>query len=155
MSDTTYSGQYESFEKTVSSTIEIVSSSTIEVLKEGLSQLDLVTHSPYLQFLFHIKEYLRMSFRSIEFSEAPYIGKYMRISIDANVRDALNFWEELVDEVYPKVKMPIFVIWSGMLDLSPEELGQRVGKVLAKMDISPLTLIHSVNIVEELRKEWE
>jgi hypothetical protein len=34
------------------------------------------------------------------------------------------------------------------------ELGLRVGKLLAKMGISPITLKHSIDAVEELKREW-
>jgi hypothetical protein len=36
--------------------------------------------------------------------------------------EAIEFWERLVEEVYPKLKQPIFVYWSGELDVNPMEL---------------------------------
>lgn len=60
----------------------------------------------------------------------------------------------MIEEVYPNLKRPIFVYWSGELDVDPVELGSRVGKLLAKMGISPITLKHSIDAVEELKREW-
>ena len=79
--------------------------------------------------------------------------KYIEILIDADASKAVEIWEKIVDETYPKIKIPIFVIWNGKLDLKPEELGRRMGKILAKMNISLFTFKHPVNIVEELKVE--
>jgi hypothetical protein len=39
------------------------------------------------------------------------------------------------------------------LDLKPEDLGRKMGEILAKMNISIFTFKHPVNIVEELKEE--
>ncbi|MCS7369641.1 MAG: hypothetical protein NDF57_08010 [archaeon GBS-70-058] len=84
----------------------------------------------------------------------PLIHIYIELCVAGNASEALEFWERLVEEVYPYLKLPIFVSWSGEIDISPMELGLRVGRLLAKMNISPLTLKHPVNAVEELKREW-
>jgi len=91
--------------------------------------------------------------RNVRVLESPYIGRYLEVSVDCDVSKAVEVWGKIVDEVYPKIKIPIFVIWSGRLDLKPEDLGRKMGEILAKMNISIFTFKHPVNIVEELRAE--
>ena len=82
------------------------------------------------------------------------MGAYVQLRVTGSASEAIEFWERLVDEVYPRLRSPIFVSWSGEMDLDPAELGRRVGELLARMGVSPLTLRHPVNAVEELRREW-
>jgi hypothetical protein len=82
----------------------------------------------------------------------PNIGVYIELHVIGCASEALEFWE--IEEVYPKLKLPIFVYWSGEVDINPVELGLRVGRLLAKMGVSPLTLKHPIDAVEELRREW-
>jgi hypothetical protein len=84
----------------------------------------------------------------------PDIGVYVELHVMGRASEAIEFWERLIEEVYPRLKRPIFVHWSGELDVDPVELGLRVGKLLAKMGISPITLKHSIDAVEELKREW-
>jgi hypothetical protein len=92
--------------------------------------------------------------RSVTFSKDPYLGPYILVEAEMRASEALELWEKLVEEHYQQLKTPIFVVWSGGLDLSPAQLGHRLGKLLAKMHVSPLTLSHPVDAVEELKREW-
>jgi len=140
---------------------ELFISSTIEALRESLIGLDLAEH--IISFVLSsmlppIDRYLPTRFfgvgvKSVRVLKSPYIGRYIEVSVDDDVSKAVEIWEKIVDEVYPKIKIPIFVIWNGKLDLKPEELGRRMGKILAKMNISIFTFKHPVNIVEELKEE--
>jgi len=92
--------------------------------------------------------------RSVTFSKDPYLGPYILVEAEMSASEALELWEKLVEEHYQQLKTPIFVAWSGGLDISPAELGRRLGRLLAKMRVSPLTLSHPVDAVEELKREW-
>jgi hypothetical protein len=89
-----------------------------------------------------------------EIKETKELGSYVEINVEAKASEALKIWEQMVEEEYGKVKMPIFVFWSGETDVEPKELGRRIGRLLAKMNVSPLTLKHEVNIEEEEEEEW-
>ena len=91
---------------------------------------------------------------SATFSKDPHLGPYILVEVAMGASEALELWEELVEELHPRLKTPIFVAWSGGVDVSPAELGRRLGKLLAKMRVSPLTLSHPVDVVEELEREW-
>ena len=82
------------------------------------------------------------------------LGSYIEIHVEAKASEALKIWEQTVEEEYGKVKKPIFVFWSGETDVEPKELGYRIGRLLAKMNVPPITLKHKVNIEEEEEEEW-
>jgi hypothetical protein len=92
--------------------------------------------------------------RSVTFSKDPHLGPYLSVEVAASASEALELWERLIEELYPLLRMPLFVVWSGGVDLSPAELGSRLGRLLARMRVSPLTLSHPVDAVEELEREW-
>ncbi len=92
--------------------------------------------------------------RSVTFSKDPHLGPYILVEVAASASEALELWERLVEELHPRLRMPLFVVWSGGVDLSPAELGSRLGRLLARMRVSPLTLSHPVDAVEELEREW-
>jgi len=92
--------------------------------------------------------------RSVTFSEDPHLGPYLSVEVYASASEALELWERLVEELYPRLRTPVFVAWTGELDVSPAELGSRLGRLLARMRASPLTLSHPVDAVEELEREW-
>jgi hypothetical protein len=91
---------------------------------------------------------------SATFSRDPHLAPYILVEVAMSASEALELWEKLVEELHPQLKTPIFVVWSGGVDVSPAELGRRLGKLLAKMRVSPLTLSHPVDAVEELKREW-
>jgi hypothetical protein len=92
--------------------------------------------------------------RCVTFSKDPHLGPYILVEVAMGASEALELWEKLVEELHPRLKTPIFVAWSGGVDVSPAELGRRLGKLLAKMRVSPLTLSRPVDVVEELEREW-
>jgi hypothetical protein len=140
---------------------ELFVSSAIKTLRESLTELDLAERIiPFVlsPTLLPINRYLPtrffgMEIRNVRVLRSPYIGRYIEVSVDGDVSKAVEVWGKIVDEVYPKIKIPIFVIWSGRLDLKPEDLGRKMGEILAKMNISIFTFKHPVNIVEELKEE--
>jgi hypothetical protein len=82
------------------------------------------------------------------------LGSYIEIELAAKASTALRVWETLVETVYPVLKVPVFVLWTGETDIPPAELGKRIGSLLAKMKVSPLTLKHPVDAVKELKDNW-
>jgi len=87
-------------------------------------------------------------------AERRELDSYILVEVDGNASEALALWERLVDELYPRVKEPIFVVWSGDTDVEPAELGRRVGALLARMRVSLFSLENPVDVVEELEKGW-
>jgi hypothetical protein len=85
---------------------------------------------------------------------SPELGPYIEIDVAAGASTALRVWEALVEAVYPILKVPVFVFWTGETDIPPAELGKRIGSLLAKMKVSPLTLKHTVDAVKELKENW-
>jgi hypothetical protein len=92
--------------------------------------------------------------RSVSFSEDPHLGPYILVEVAAGAGETLELWERLVEGLYPRLGAPVFVAWTGGLDISPSELGRRLGRLLARMRVSPLTLTHPVDAVEELERGW-
>jgi pimeloyl-ACP methyl ester carboxylesterase len=92
--------------------------------------------------------------RGVTFSKDPRLGPYILVEVEAGASEALELWERLVEELYPRLRAPVFVVWTGELDVSPAELGRRLGRLLARMRVSLLTLSHPVDAVEELEREW-
>ena len=79
---------------------------------------------------------------------------YILVEVEGSASEALALWERLVEKLYPQLKVPIFVVWSGDVDVEPVELGRRVGALLAKMRVSLFTLKNPVDVVKELREGW-
>jgi len=91
---------------------------------------------------------------NVTFSEDPHLGPYLLVEVEGSASEALELWEELVEKLYPQLKAPIFVVWSGDANVEPAELGRRVGALLARMRVSLFTLREPVDVVKELREEW-
>jgi len=89
-----------------------------------------------------------------EVSERGGLNSYILVEVEGSASEALKLWEELVEALYPRLKEPIFVVWSGETDVEPAELGRRIGALLAKMRVSLFTLKNPVDVVKELREEW-
>jgi len=83
------------------------------------------------------------------------MNQYIHLHIKGNASTAIKLWENLVEKEYPKKNIPIIITWEGETDLEPHELGQKIGRILAKMGLSILTLKNTINIVEELKKEFD
>jgi len=91
--------------------------------------------------------------QGITISSSPNIGPYILIELDLNASEAFKIWENLADTLYPQTRVPVFVVWKGEMDLSPSDLGKRLGEILAKMNTSLFTLTHPVDLTKEFSEE--
>ncbi|HDJ89414.1 MAG TPA: hypothetical protein ENG40_01810 [Thermoprotei archaeon] len=80
------------------------------------------------------------------------IGLYALATLTCNARQALNYWIKILDRV-KEYGVSLFINWTGENDVTPEKLGQYMGKIFAKMNIFPATEkpIDAVKMIEE---EW-
>ena len=88
--------------------------------------------------------------RKIVLARSPNIGLYVLVELDTDARRALDTWEKLIDVLHGHVGVPIFVHWTGKLDVDPSELGTRLGKIFAELGVSLFTLTHEIDMLEEL-----
>jgi hypothetical protein len=86
--------------------------------------------------------------RKIVLARSPNIGLYVLIELDTDARGALDTWEKLVDQLRGHIDVPIFVHWTGKLDVDPGELGTRLGKIFAELGVSLFTLTHAIDIID-------
>jgi len=49
--------------------------------------------------------------------------------------------------------VPVFVVWTGGTDVTPEELGAYMGRILAKMNVF-LATEKPVDVVRIIKEEW-
>ncbi|ABL88634.1 hypothetical protein Pisl_1478 [Pyrobaculum islandicum DSM 4184] len=83
------------------------------------------------------------------------IGIYIAVVLEYNAREALKSWLDILDRLGEYgINIPIFVDWTGQMDVTPEELGTYLGKALAKMDLL-LIMQEPIDAVEAVREEWE
>ena len=80
------------------------------------------------------------------------LGLYALAFLDCNARQALEYWLKIIDRVQG-LKVPVFVTWTGKVDLTPEEMGIYVGKALARMNVF-LETKKRFDIIQVLNKEW-
>jgi len=80
------------------------------------------------------------------------LGAYLMLRIDGGARQALEHWLRILDTL-KGLNLPIFVTWTGEVDVSPEEMGRYVGRALAKMKLFLVTE-EPVDAVEMLGEEW-
>ena len=80
------------------------------------------------------------------------IGLYVLAILDCDARQALDYWLEIVDRVRG-YGTPVFVRWTGRVDVGPEEMGVYIGRVLAKMSVF-LATREPIDVVKVLREEW-
>ncbi len=80
------------------------------------------------------------------------IGLYTLAILDCGARQALEYWLRIVDRVRDR-GIPVFVVWTGSVDVTPEEMGAYIGRVLAKMNVF-LATREPLDIVKILREEW-
>jgi hypothetical protein len=64
--------------------------------------------------------------KSVRVKADKNLGIHIEFVLEANTGEALQFWEKIV----ATMGMPVFVNWEGEVDISPEELGQRMKKLL-------------------------
>jgi len=86
----------------------------------------------------------------IHYSEG--IGLYMLAILDCNASQALKYWLMFVDRARSH-GVPVFVTWTGSIDVMPEEMGAYIGRALARMNVFPATR-EPLDIVKILREEW-
>ena len=89
---------------------------------------------------------------SIEINYADKIGLYAVAILQCNARQALDFWMKILDEMQ-EFEIPILVEWTGDTDITPEEMGQYIGKALAKMKIFLVTE-KPLDIIKIIEEEW-
>jgi hypothetical protein len=64
--------------------------------------------------------------RSVKVKADKNLGTYVVFALEANTGEALQFWEKIV----ATMGIPVLVDWEGEVDISPEELGQRMKRLL-------------------------
>jgi len=80
------------------------------------------------------------------------IGFYALAILDCDAHQALEYWLKIVSRIR-EYSIPIFIMWKGNIDITPEEMGTYIGKVLAKMNVF-LATKKPLDIVKILREEW-
>jgi len=65
-------------------------------------------------------------------------GLYAVAVLNCSTKHALEYWSKIAENVQ-KYGVPVFVEWTGSTDVTPEELGKYMGRILAKMDVFPAT----------------
>ncbi|RLE87915.1 MAG: hypothetical protein DRN04_17680 [Thermoprotei archaeon] len=88
----------------------------------------------------------------IEPNYSDKMGLYIIVVLPCNASQALQHWTKILDELHD-FNIPIFIKWTGKLDVSPEKLGTYLGKILAKMNIHLITE-KPFDIVKILKEEW-
>jgi len=87
---------------------------------------------------------------NVEVRHNENIGLYAVAVLDCNARRALEYWLK-IDRA--KVhNIPVFITWTGDVDIPPEEMGIYIGKALAKMGVF-LATEEPIDVVE-IREEW-
>jgi len=64
--------------------------------------------------------------RSVKVKADKNLGIHVVFTLEANTGEALQFWEKIV----ATMGIPVLVDWEGEVDISPEELGQRMKRLL-------------------------
>ena len=69
----------------------------------------------------------------ITFSEDPHLGPHLPVEVEAS--EALDLWEKLFEQLHPRLRALVTVVWNGEADVEPAELGRRIGELLARMRV--------------------
>jgi len=80
------------------------------------------------------------------------IGLYALAILDCDARQALEYWLKIVDEVH-KYDIPVFITWTGSINVTPEEMGIYIADVLAKMNMFLVTE-KPIDIIRIIEEEW-
>jgi len=67
----------------------------------------------------------------VEIRHSETVNLYVLVKHNCDARQVLEYWLKLAERVR-KYGVPVFVEWTGNTDITPEELGKYVGKILAK-----------------------
>ena len=87
---------------------------------------------------------------SIETRQHPHLGAYIVITVDADARQAFEYWLGILERL-GEVETPVFVMWTGEVNLEPEEMGRLLAKTLARMNVF-LATVEPIDAVELLRE---
>jgi len=115
---------------------------TIEVLEE-VSLKEIVMNS---------LRGLGVPILDVEIRYGEGIGLYALATLNCNAHQALEYWLKIVDNVR-EYNIPVFIMWTGNIDVMPEEMGIYIGKALAKMNIF-LATKKPIDIVKIIEEEW-
>ena len=88
--------------------------------------------------------------------DKAYLTNYFEMTLDMDARDALKFWLKVIPFMKSlNIKLPIFVRWTGKMNVTAAEFGKYVGKAFSLMNISVRTVepLDSVRIVKTFRGE--
>jgi len=88
----------------------------------------------------------------VEIRYGEGIGLYALAILDCDAHQALEYWLKIVNRTR-EYGIPTFVMWTGDVDITPEEMGTYIGKMLARMDVF-LATKKPLDIVKILREEW-
>lgn len=88
----------------------------------------------------------------VEIRYGESIGLYALAILDCDARQALEYWLKIVDSVR-EYNIPVFITWTGNTDVTPEEMGTYIGKVLARMNVF-LATEEPLDIVKIIEEEW-
>ncbi len=100
------------------------------------------------------KNFLKNTRFNMEFDYNEHYKVYVTIFVDMDAGKAIEKWDRLVDLLKRTgIRIPIFINWLGKNDLKLEEIGYKIGNILAKMNIGLATEnpINVTEIVEYLR----
>ncbi len=80
-----------------------------------------------------------------------HLGEYIVVIVNSDARQALESWLRIIESLGKRLHRPIFVMWTGNMNVSPEELGAYIGKALARMGIflSTTEPIDAAKLLEE------
>lgn len=130
-----------------------------EVLKEAMMTMPSMLRELVESVEGSLKELVLNSLRelgapvlNVEVRYGEGIGLYTLAILDCSARQALEYWLKIVDRVRDR-DIPVFVVWTGSVDVTPEEMGAYIGTVLAKMNVF-LATREPLDIVKILREEW-
>ena len=133
---------------------------TYKVLKQGLKGATLSIPSiPGVQVGTTLRELVQDSLRevgapvlSVEIRYSEALGLHALAVLDCDARQALKCWLKVVDRLR-SYDIPVFVMWMGVNNVSPGEMGAYIGKILAKMNVF-LATKEPIDVVKTLREEW-
>ena len=80
------------------------------------------------------------------------IGLYALAILNCDARQALEYWLKIADSVRD-YNIPVFVVWRGKTDVTPDEMGAHIGRILAKMNAFLVTR-EPIDIAKILKDEW-
>jgi hypothetical protein len=139
--ETEFQRKYEEKSKLIGVLKDVMMISTVELTEFSLKKL-----------IIHILRGTNMPILDVEIFHSENIGLYVLVILDCNARQALEYWLNIVDRTR-ELNIPIFVRWTGEVDVLPEEMGAYIGKILARMSIF-LSTKEPIDVIKAIREEW-